>query len=263
MKPKKIYPIIIEKERMFDYYQMLIDDKFEIKIFKKDEDKEIYEYFLPVIRNKLFWTFTMESPNEFKKMKKDFQIAVCNNYFCNIFEKDDTRVICFSTGIIFVITTNEKIIESLVTEECQKCLEELNIRKNNSYQLEIRKEDAKLDINSEAYEYTYILELYKMIYLDKINNEIVNPNKFNRVRNEFVIFTQEIYDVQITDKDLIYEKIEKNLEIEELYVKVENKFDLLYKNNKLNEKRQNINICIILLVILIIIGIINLGNWIG
>lgn len=139
----------------------------------------------------------------------------------------------------------------------------MNIRKNNSYQLEIRKEDAKLDINSEAYEYTYILELYKMIYLDKINNEIVNPNKFNRVRNEFVIFTQEIYDVQITDKDLIYEKIEKNLEIEELYVKVENKFDLLYKNNKLNEKRQNINICIILLVILIIIGIINLGNWIG
>lgn len=69
MKPKKIYPIIIEKERMFDYYQMLIDDKFEIKIFKKDEDKEIYEYFLPVIRNKLFWTFTMESPNEFKKIK--------------------------------------------------------------------------------------------------------------------------------------------------------------------------------------------------
>ena len=61
----------------------------------------------------------------------------------------------------------------------------------------------------------------------------------------------------------IANELEKDLEIEKLYLSVENKFDLLYRNNRLDNKDSMFRIIIILLLVLIIIGTINLGNWIG
>ena len=58
------------------------------------------------------------------------------------------------------------------------------------------------------------------------------------------------------------EKWAKELNIEQKYIKIENEFDLLYKNNKLNENQTIQRFCIVLFAILILIGIINLGNTI-
>ena len=55
-------------------------------------------------------------------------------------------------------------------------------------------------------------------------------------------------------------KWSKSLKLEEAYLKIDNEFDLLYKNNKLNYNKNLTRWSIILFVIAIIIGIINLLN---
>ena len=54
---------------------------------------------------------------------------------------------------------------------------------------------------------------------------------------------------------------EQKLQLDKLYIAVENKFDLLYRNIKLDDHNTIFRIIIILLVVLIIIGTINLGNF--
>ena len=51
--------------------------------------------------------------------------------------------------------------------------------------------------------------------------------------------------------------------MDSLYVMVENQFELLYKNNKMNENISTKRFLIIMLVVFIIIGIANLLNWLG
>ena len=66
-----------------------------------------------------------------------------------------------------------------------------------------------------------------------------------------------------TDKDKYCEELKTRFNLEKLYLAVENQFDLLYKNNKLNENLIYKRFILILLVVLIIIGVINLGNWLA
>ncbi len=277
MKQKKIYPYLIDPNRMAGYYELLLDDKFNLKIFSKKREDTMYKYFLPLIRNYMMWTFDLNNISEFKKMSNDLKSAVCSKYDCNIFEKNDSAVICFKEGICFIITEDEKLVSKLVKYEEKQKMQEINLREDTTYEIpeealekeessKTLKEDFERDRENQehtAYLYTYILELFKLIYLKKLENAIQNPNIFDKARNEYVNFTKEIYDVKITDKNDIQQKWEKDLELEKLHVSIDNKFDLLYKNNKLNENLEIKKILIILFIVLIIIGIINLGNWIG
>ena len=60
MEERKIYPIIINRTRLTDYYNMLFEKGFQLKAFKKEKDEDIYDYFLPLIRNFMFWTFDID-----------------------------------------------------------------------------------------------------------------------------------------------------------------------------------------------------------
>ena len=133
-------------------------------------------------------------------------------------------------------------------------MEEINIRSENAYELKDSKEEHK---------YSHILQLYKLIYLNKINKELQNPNLFDKARNDFVEFTQKVYTIQETDKDKYNDELKEKLNLEKLYIGTENQFDLLYKNNKLNENMMTKRFLIILFVVFIIVGVINLGNWLG
>lgn len=115
----------------------------------------------------------------------------------------------------------------------------------------------------EQHLYAYIMELYKLIYLKLLNKDIHDIDLFDKARNSFVKFTQDVYEVDITDKDTFCEKVEKELKMDSLYVMVENQFELLYKNNKMNENISTKRFLIIMLVVFIIIGIANLLNWLG
>ena len=267
MEKRKIYPYIIEKERLAGYYEILLDEKYELKIFNKNKNKDIYNCFLPNIRDYLFWSFELtndkEKEKEFNNLKNDLKSIICEKYDCNIFKKGETLVLCFNSGICFAITEDLKELAKL--KKYQKCtlLETINLRDEDGYKIpkEATKDANLIEDSSELY--LYILQLYKLIILNKIHKEIQSERLFDKTRKSFVEFTEKIYNVDVTDKKEkieVCKKWQKDLKLEELYLKIENEFDLLYKNNKLNYNNNLTKCSIILFIIAIIIGIINLWN---
>ena len=257
-KEKRIYPYLIEKSRMQGYYEVLLDEGFKLKYFNKKKNKEVYDFFLPTIREYMFWTFDLIEVEEFEKMSNDLISVVCQGYSCNIFQKGQTIVVCFSTGICFVITENKKIANDLKEYRERKQMRNINLREDESYDiLAVSKEE------NESYIYLYVLELYKMIYLEIIAKEIQNSEKFDKAREEFVEFTTKVFNVKITDNKEGYElaeKIEKTLELDKQYIKVDDEFDLIYKNNKLNDKEFKKKFLIAVLVVLLILGLLNFAS---
>lgn len=254
MEQRKIYPYIIDNKRLAGYYELLLDDGYKVKIFNKKKDQEIYDTFLPIIKEYMFWSFNVKNKTEFNNLPNDLKGTVCAGYKCNIFEKKDTLVICFKTGVCFVITSDKKEVQKLVKYKEQERMKEINLSEDTAYTIKTEKETML---------YAYILELYKMIYLNKLQNEIQNPSMFEKTRKKFVEFTQEIFHVTMSEKfdekeQKQIEKWEKELNLEKKYIEVENQFELLYKNYNLNDNKTETLFLMLLVGVVIIIGIINL-----
>lgn len=251
----KIIPIITNEKEMYKFYEFVLNIGYEIKVFDKKKDSHIYKYFLPVIRDYLFWTFNLKDVDKFKKMNKEMQAAVCNNYSCTIFEKEDMLIVAFNTGIIFIIGNNAKEAEKIKKYEGLLDISKININPDKVY---------KADVQEIEYLYIYIITLYKYVMLNKLDKAMENKESFDKNRNEFVKFVQGIYSKKITE-NLSGNKMENDWEqklgLDKLYISVENKFDILYRNIKLDNHNTMFRIIIILLVVLIIIGTINLGNY--
>ena len=85
-----IHPYIVETSKYDKYILKLLKDKrCEFKIFEKEKDMNIYNYFLPNFRNYVFPTFNLRGENlkEFKGLKAEAkskiisnQIVACFNY---------------------------------------------------------------------------------------------------------------------------------------------------------------------------------------
>lgn len=114
-------------------------------------------------------------------------------------------------------------------------------------------------IFENEYFYTYILELYKKIYLKKISLKYKEKNIEN-TRKEFIEFTKNIWTQEITNEtqgnDLI-KKWNTVLELDKDFNNLKNKYNLLYKEANI-EKNSKINKAIlIILIISLILNIIN------
>lgn len=262
MKTKKVYPYLMESSRMQGYYEMLLDYGYKVKMFDKKKQKMIYDTLLPEIRNYMFWTFNLVKRDDFLLMTNDLKAGVCTAYQCNIFEKDKTIVVCFYTGICFAYSDDEEEVKSLKEYSERREMQVINLRDDKAYEIP---EILKTEEYKELSPYIYILELYKQIYLEKLSKAIQVPQKFDAVRNAFVEFTQSVFNVQITD-DLklkkIIEDLQDYLDINKKFIQLENEFDLLYKNNQMNDKRDTQRIFIVFFIIFIIIGMFNLWNQI-
>lgn len=267
MEKVKIYPYLIDKSRLSGYYEILFDEGYDLKRFEKKTNKAIYDWFLPSIKDYLFWTFNLtfdsNKNEEFTKIQKDLKAAICGEYDCNIFKKDEDIVICFKQGICFAITDKKENIIKLKKYQQKDLMKIINLRDEDSYNIpkESVKEGKKIEDSPELY--AYILQLFKMIYLNKIHKDIQKQSKFDRTRNDFVEFTEKVYNLDITDKNKgsdLCTRWSKELKLDDLYLKIDNEFDLLYKNNKLNYNK-NLTICsVVLFIIAIIIGIVNFIN---
>ena len=125
-----IYPYIVKENKMKKYLLRLLRDKnCKMRFFEKERDFDIYNYFLPNVRDYLFKTFEFNN-QKIKKLKEfndKMQANILYEYPCNIFEyklKEDIQgkiidedgiffkinkieIICFRTGICFIsIKTN-------------------------------------------------------------------------------------------------------------------------------------------------------------
>ena len=126
-----VHPYIVDKEKYNKYILRLFKDKrCEFKIFEKEKDMNIYNYFLPNFRNYIFPTFNLRGENlkEFKALSIDakskivseqtacffnYNLAenvkgkVDNSNIGIFFNIEKIEIICFNTGIcFFVMKTN-------------------------------------------------------------------------------------------------------------------------------------------------------------
>ena len=252
---EKIYPYLIDSKRMTGYYELLMEEKFKLRIFNKKKDKEIYDYFLPYARNYMFWTFNLDMVKEFEDTPKNLKGPICDNYNCNIFEKGKTKVVCFKTGVCFAITGDQKVLKQLIKYEEKNKMQEINLREDTSYDVPNKYKKYK-----EAKLFAFVLELYKMIYLNKVEKAMQNPSKFDVARNSYADFTKNVFNIKVSDKDDYCEKVAKDLQLNEKHVAIDNEFDLLYKNSRLNKNLTVEKIAIALMVVFIIIAMLNLGR---
>lgn len=112
------------------------------------------------------------------------------------------------------------------------------------------------------YFYTYILNLYKKIYLKKIQLEFKNQKQVKKARKKFIEFTKNLWIEEITEDEtgsMLNHKMQEVLELERLYSQVKNKYDILYKDLNIEKDKK---ITIIIAVILAISLIFNVLNFI-
>ena len=137
-----IYPYIIGEKKYENYlYKILVNNKFKIKKFEKEKDKEIYDYFLPKVRDNLFWTLGYNSlkVSKLQEFDKKMQAVLLSKYPCTIFEynikkdiqgkagkKEDgiffnlvsAELICFKTGVSFLLVKTTLNKDSTLRDLC-------------------------------------------------------------------------------------------------------------------------------------------------
>ena len=120
-----IKPFIIKENKYKDYLLSLLNNKdFNLKIFEKEGNINIYSYFIPDIRDYFFPTFSFDRNyiNKLDKIDNKTNAGILSKLHCNIFEynlnnkmqgkvsKDGIffninkiEIICFDTGICFLV----------------------------------------------------------------------------------------------------------------------------------------------------------------
>lgn len=110
------------------------------------------------------------------------------------------------------------------------------------------------------YLYTYIIELYKKFLLKKINYDFNQSGNFKKVEKAFLKFTKELWIQDITDDEfgkILSKKWHEYLDIEEVFLKLKSKYDILYKQYNVEEVSKKNSKFAIAIVVLIVIGVIN------
>ena len=171
-----------------------------------------------------------------------------------------------------------KYIEILPDDQGDNVKENAKILSNTKFskigvsKLGVNLLSSDVDINnytilSQEYEnqyfYTYILALYSKAILKKLDYDFKMGKNIEKTRKEFIEFTKKIWVQEATSEDfgsLLYQNIRKSLEVEEQYGKIKNKYDILYRELKIEKtERMSIFIAIVLVITLIF----NILNWLG
>ena len=108
--------------------------------------------------------------------------------------------------------------------------------------------------------YTYIINLYKKIYLKKIELQLKDPKQVKKARKRFIDFTKNLWIRELTDDEtgtMLNHKIAETLELEKLYAQVKNKYDILYKDLNIEKNRTSTIIIAVVLGASLIFNILN------
>ncbi len=110
------------------------------------------------------------------------------------------------------------------------------------------------------YFYTYILNLYKKIYLKKLEIEFKNSSNLKIARKKFIEFTKNLWVQDITDDEIgskINFKLLKVFELDRLYDEIKIKYDVLYKELNIEKNSKAIIVVAVILVASLIFNILN------
>lgn len=110
------------------------------------------------------------------------------------------------------------------------------------------------------YFYTYIITLYQKIFLMKLNSEFKEYSKIKNTREEFIKFTKQIWQKEITLSDngsLYYSSIKDVLELDDLYSEIEKKYEIIYKDLNIEKNNKYYKVLIALLIFSLCLNLIN------
>lgn len=110
------------------------------------------------------------------------------------------------------------------------------------------------------YFYTYILNLYKKIYLKKIELDFKDITKIKKARKKFVEFTKNLWIQEITEDEtgsLLNHKLQEVFELDKLYSEVKNKYDILYKELNIEKEKKTSIIIAVVLMISLVLNVLN------
>ena len=110
------------------------------------------------------------------------------------------------------------------------------------------------------YFYTYILNLYKKIYLKKLGFEFSNSKNVKKARKKFIEFTKKTWIQEITEDEagtIINHRLNEVLELDSLYLSTKNKYDVLYKDLNIEKNSKSTIIIAFILLASLIFNIMN------
>lgn len=209
-----------------------------IGAIKLDIDTERFLTYSYVCIDQEAWNST----NEFEKIKHNF------NKYANILPADNSRD--FEEEKIKIISKWKYAKIGLTKLGCTLFASSSDM---NNYTI-------LPDEYENQYFYTYILNLYKKIYLKKLQLKFRNQKQIKKARKEFIDFTKKIWIQEITEDEtgtMLNHKMQEIFELEKLYGETKNKYDVLYKELNI-EKNKNITIGItIILLASLLFNILN------
>lgn len=109
--------------------------------------------------------------------------------------------------------------------------------------------------------YHFIFNLYKKIYLKKLNYELHQTNQFKAVKEKFLTFAKKdwIYEVTNNEMGIILEKYyTKEQTMQETFVKLKQQYDLLYKDYEIEKTKRSNKWITGIIFVMIILNIINI-----
>lgn len=110
------------------------------------------------------------------------------------------------------------------------------------------------------YFYTYIITLYQKMFLRKLNSDFKEYEKISQMRDEFIKFTEQIWEEEITLTDngsKYYKTLKQVLELNELYDEIKNKYELVYKGLNIEKNNKYFLILMIMLIISFALNFLN------
>lgn len=112
------------------------------------------------------------------------------------------------------------------------------------------------------YFYTYIFNLYKKVYLEKMAYEYKETKDIRKIRDKLTEFTKLVWIQEVTQDSIgskLSDELKETLKLDELYKQVKNKYDILYKN--LNIKK-SVKVNFVVLIILMMSLLLNVYNFV-
>lgn len=246
-----IHPFIIKENRYQKYIlKMLKDKRCNLKIFQKEKDLKMYQYFLPKTREFLFSSFSFGN-TKLKKLEElpiETQSAILSKYECNIFEytlKKDIQgkidekkgiffnvqkieVICFKTGIGFLVMKTS-------IEDYQNFANILNFnykfKSINQEQTNLDKYD-NIRLQTSSFE---DVETFRE-FITGITGANLGASKLDIDTEKFLTYSYVCIDQSAWNHENEFEKIKHNFEKYALIFPADNSRNVESKNIKTMSK---------------------------
>lgn len=110
------------------------------------------------------------------------------------------------------------------------------------------------------YLYTYILNLYKKLYLKKLENDFQKIKYVKKARKQFIDFTKELWIQEVTDDQMgarFDNQLFKTFRLDKFYKQLKNQYDVMYKEYNIEKNHKVLCYIFSALVLLIILAIWN------